>query len=48
MAVSAFRLTSAPGNTVSSRASHQPAAPVNAPAQVRALTTGKDENWETF
>jgi len=41
MAVSAFRLTSAPGNTVSSRASHQP-------AQVRALTTGKDENWETF
>ena len=48
MAVSAFRLTSAPGKTVSSRASHQPAAPVNAPAQVRALTTGKDENWETF
>ncbi len=48
MAVSAFRLTSAPGNTVSSRASHQPAAPVNAPALVRALTTGKDENWETF
>ncbi len=48
MAVSAFRLTSAPGKTGSSRASHQPAAPVNAPAQVRALTTGKDENWETF
>ncbi len=48
MAVSAFRLTSAPGKTVSSRASQQPAAPVNAPAHVRALTTGKDDNWETF
>ncbi len=48
MAVSAFRLTSAPGKTVLSRASQQPAAPVNAPAHVRALTTGKDDNWETF
>ncbi|WP_159339525.1 MULTISPECIES: methyl-accepting chemotaxis protein II [Leclercia] len=48
MAVSAFRLNSEPASTVSSRVSPQPAAPVNAPAYVRAVATGKDENWETF
>jgi len=48
MAVSAFRLTSEPTKTVSSRVSQQPAAPVNAPAYARAVATGKDENWETF
>ena len=48
MAVSAFRLNSGPANTVSSRVSPQSATPVNAPAYVRAVATGKDENWETF
>ncbi|MBL5882857.1 Methyl-accepting chemotaxis protein II [compost metagenome] len=48
MAVSAFRLTSTPVNSASSRASHAGAAPAARMSNTRATAAGQDENWETF
>jgi len=48
MAVSAFRLTSKPTNTVSSRASYAETTAAPGASRTRAAVTGQDENWETF
>ncbi|ASV55887.1 Methyl-accepting chemotaxis protein II (aspartate chemoreceptor protein) [Lelliottia jeotgali] len=48
MAVSAFRLTSTPVNSASSRASHAGVAPAARMSNTRATAAGQDENWETF
>ena len=48
MAVSAFRLTSTPVNTASSRATHTGAAPAARMSNTRATAATQDENWETF
>lgn len=48
MAVSAFRLTSKPVNTASSRAAHAGSAPAARMSNTRATAATQDENWETF
>lgn len=48
MAVSAFRLASKTTNTVNARAVHSESATAPAAARTRTVTTGQDENWETF
>ncbi|WP_324722660.1 methyl-accepting chemotaxis protein II [Lelliottia sp. JS-SCA-14] len=48
MAVSAFRLTSGPQNTVASRAISAGAAPAARMNNTRAQAAGQEENWETF
>ena len=48
MAVSAFRLASLAGNTVTPHAVYRAPAADTAVTRTRAATTGQDENWETF
>ena len=48
MAVSAFRLTSTPQNTVASRAAPAGTAPAARVKHTRASAAGQEENWETF
>ncbi|MCL8177281.1 methyl-accepting chemotaxis protein II [Enterobacter cloacae] len=48
MAVSAFRLASLAGNTVTPQATYRAPAAEPAATRTRAATTGHDENWETF
>ena len=48
MAVSAFRLASLAGNTVTPQATYRAPAAEPAATRNRAATTGHDENWETF
>ena len=48
MAVSAFRLTSTPQNTVASRAAPAGTAPAARVKHARASAAGQEENWETF
>ncbi|MDK9585517.1 methyl-accepting chemotaxis protein II [Lelliottia wanjuensis] len=48
MAVSAFRLTSGPQNTVASRAVSAGAVPAARMNNTRAQAAGQEENWETF
>lgn len=48
MAVSAFRLASLSGNTVTPQATYRAPAAVSAVNRTRSATTGQDENWETF
>ena len=48
MAVSAFRLASLAGNTVTAQATYRAPAADTAVTRTRAATTGQDENWETF
>jgi methyl-accepting chemotaxis protein-2 (aspartate sensor receptor) len=47
MAVSAFRLASLAGNTVTCRR-RTARQPLNGCNRTRTATTGQDENWETF
>ena len=48
MAVSAFRLASLAGNTVTPQATYRVPAAESAVNRTRTATTGQDENWETF
>ena len=48
MAVSAFRLASLAGNTVTPQATYRAPAAETAANRTRTATTGQDENWETF
>ena len=48
MAVSAFRLASLAGNTVTPQATYRAPAAESAANRTRTATTGQDENWETF
>jgi methyl-accepting chemotaxis protein len=48
MAVSAFRLASLAGNTVTPQATYRAPAAEPAANRTRTATTGQDENWETF
>ena len=48
MAVSAFRLASLAGNTVTPQATYRAPAAESAAHRTRTATTGQDENWETF
>ena len=48
MAVSAFRLASLAGNTVTPQATYRAPAADSAANRTRTATTGQDENWETF
>ncbi|WP_347003848.1 methyl-accepting chemotaxis protein II [Enterobacter roggenkampii] len=48
MAVSAFRLASLAGNTVTPQATYRAPAAETAANRTRTAMTGQDENWETF
>ena len=48
MAVSAFRLASLAGNTVTPQATYRAPAAEPAANRTRTAATGQDENWETF
>ena len=48
MAVSAFRLASLAGNTVTAQATYKAPAAESTATRLRAAPAGQDENWETF